>query len=112
MKGLNILIITIIYFSQSINCQHYVPAGRFLHTATLIGTKIYFLGGAISVSPRQSTNDFFYLDISKSFNKSNPLPLVDLKDKALELPPHYAATATTFGELKDSIFFFGGVTNM
>jgi hypothetical protein len=55
------------------------------------------------------TNDFFYLDISKSFDKEKePLPFVDLTDKALEIPPHWGAATSVFGELKDSIFFFGG----
>src|SRR5581483_632884 len=104
-----------IYFFQiivKINCQQYVPVGRCFHTATLIGTKIYFLGGAISINAIYEslnyTNDFFYLDISNSFNKTNGLPFVNWTNKSSEIPPHYAAATSVFGELKDSIFFFGG----
>ncbi|RIA87923.1 hypothetical protein C1645_827084 [Glomus cerebriforme] len=85
--------------------------GRSLHTATLIGTKIFFLGGALGSINRvlQPSNDFFYLDISKSFDKTNGnLPFIDLNYKALEIPPHYGSAATAFGTPKDSIFLFGG----
>jgi N-acetylneuraminic acid mutarotase len=99
-----------IFFSQiivNISCQQYVPVGRYFHTATLVGTKIYFLGG--QTATESLTNDFFYLDISKSFDKTKEaLPFVDLTDKALEIPPHQRAVTTVFGELKDLIFLFGG----
>jgi hypothetical protein len=103
-----------IFFSQiivNINCQQYVPArsmGRYLHTATLVGTRIYFLGG---VRENGDSNDyyFFYLDITKSFDKTKEaLPFVNLTLEGLEIPAHYGATTSAFGELKDSIFFFGG----
>ncbi|GBC06262.1 hypothetical protein RclHR1_06710012 [Rhizophagus clarus] len=79
---------------------------RSFHTATLINNKIFFIGGK---SNNVLTNDFFYLDTSKKFDKSkSTLPLVNLNDKSLNLPKHYGATTSSFGELKDSIFFFGG----
>ena len=86
------LIIYIIFFHLifNVNCQ-YAPVGRSLHTSALIGTKIYTLGGItsrINKEPNKPLNDFFYLDISKSFNKKEALPLVELSDKAL---PHYGA---------------------
>src|ERR1051326_6721171 len=110
MESLKLLIV-LIYFFQiivKINCQQYAPKGRYLHTATLIGTKIYFLGGVLNVDATQFSNEFFYLDISKSFDKTKALPFVNLSDKASAIPNHYGATTATFGELKDSIFFFGG----
>src|SRR3954452_20636051 len=100
MKSPKILIFLIYFFRIifNINCQQYVPTGRYLHTATLVGTKIYFLGGVISIEP-QFTNEFFYLDISKSFDKTKgALPFVNLSDKASEIPKHYAAATTVFGE--------------
>src|SRR4051812_5448629 len=116
MKSLTFLIIYIL-FSQiitKINCQKYVQhvpvggMGRYLHTATLVGTKIYFLGGKREYD---YSNDyyFFYLDITKSFDKTKEaLPFVNLTCEGLEIPPHYGAATSVFGELKDSIFFFGG----
>jgi hypothetical protein len=112
MEILKILIFSAFFFQiiDNINCQKYVPKGIYLHTATLVGTKIYFLGGSTSVNFTESyINEFFYLDISESFDKSKePLPFVNITDKASEIPPHFAATTSVFGELKDSIFFFGG----
>jgi hypothetical protein len=109
-KKLKKLIFLYTYIFQiivKINCQQYSPNGRILHTATLVEKKIYFLGG--KTSDGKFTNDFFYLDISKSFDKTKGmLPFVNLSDKALEIPPHYGATTAAFGEKKDSIFFFGG----
>jgi hypothetical protein len=108
---MKILIFCIIFFHTivNINCQQYVPRARSMHTATLIGTKIYFFGGAEDLKVTKFLNDFFYLDISKSFDKEKKeLPFVDLTDKALEIPPHFGAATTVFGALKDSIFFFGG----
>ena len=111
MESLKILIF-LVYFFQiivNINGQKYVPKGRYLHTATLVGTKIYFLGGGLDAGGIFYTNDFFYLDISESFDKTKgALPFVNISDKSSEIPKHYAATTTVFGELKDSIFFFGG----
>ncbi|RIA81751.1 hypothetical protein C1645_836477 [Glomus cerebriforme] len=34
--------------------------------------------------------------------------IVNLNDRALEIPPHYGAATSVFGALKDSVFFFGG----
>src|SRR5436305_14894083 len=86
--------------------------GRGLHTAALVGTKVYFLGGLINNlenKQRLFLDDFFYLDISKSFDKTKDgLPIINLSDKSLEIPSHYGAASTVFGNLKDSIFLFGG----
>src|SRR3954464_250334 len=106
------LILYIIFFHilvniVNINCQQYVPMARSMHTATLVETKIYFLGGSKSDKSGEYLNDFFYLDISKSFDKTKEaLPFVDLSDKASGIPPHYGAATSVFG--KDSIFIFGG----
>ncbi|GBB90349.1 hypothetical protein RclHR1_17290002 [Rhizophagus clarus] len=78
---------------------------RSSHTATLINKKIYFCGGK---SKENLTNDFFYLDTSKKFDKRNGLPLENLNDKSLNIPKRYGTVTTSFGEFKDSIFFFGG----
>ncbi|CAB4395795.1 unnamed protein product [Rhizophagus irregularis] len=109
MKNLKHLILYITFFQifANINCQQYVvPKGRIFHTAALIGTKIYYLGGQNNES--LLTNDFFYLDISKSFNNTEgslPFVNVTLGDS---VPEHYGATTVVFGKFKESIFFFGG----
>jgi hypothetical protein len=102
-----ILYITFFQIFANVNCQQYViPKGRIFHTAALIGTKIYYLGGQNNES--LLTNDFFYLDISKSFNNTEgslPFVNVTLGDS---VPEHYGATTVVFGKFKESIFFFGG----
>ena len=49
--------------------ESYVPAGRVGHSSILVGNKIYFFGGA---TPYVTTNESFYLDLSQSFNVTNP----------------------------------------
>ncbi|POG68776.1 hypothetical protein GLOIN_2v1632718, partial [Rhizophagus irregularis DAOM 181602=DAOM 197198] len=101
-----ILYITFFQIIVNINCQQYVPKGRVFHTSTLIGTRIYYLGGQNNES--LLTNDFFYLDISKSFNKTkDSLPFVNVTLGG-SVPRHYGAATTVFGKSKNSIFFFSG----
>ncbi|KAF0538901.1 galactose oxidase [Gigaspora margarita] len=50
-------------------CQD-VPSPRRQHTSTLVGTRLYFFGGATS-STRKS-NEVWYHDLSSSFNISTP----------------------------------------
>src|ERR1051325_9471608 len=91
--------------------QQHALVGRCMHTATLIGTKIYIFGGSIGGIGKDfnGSNDFFYLDISKPFDKATKaLPFVDLSDKASGIPPHFGAATSAFGKPEDSIFFFGG----
>src|SRR4051794_23116647 len=111
MKNL-IAYIILLQLILNVNCQ-YVPVGRSMHTSALVGTKLYFLGGTTSRinidANLKVLNDFFYLDISKSFDKTKgTLPFVDLSATALEIPPHFGAASTVFGEPKDTIFLFGG----
>ncbi|GBC09642.1 hypothetical protein RclHR1_00900028 [Rhizophagus clarus] len=93
MKNLKNLILYII-FSQiivNINCQPYIPKGRIYHTATLVGTKIFFLDGQDN---NESLNYFFYLDVSKSFNKTkDSLPFVNLTFDD-SVPKHHGAATT------------------
>src|SRR3954452_8525663 len=103
------IILYIIYFEIIIiNCQQYVPMGRTFHTATLVETKIYFLGGVLSNN--EFTNEFFYLEISKSFDTTKgSLPFVNLSEKSSGIPAHSKAVASIGGKLRDSIFMFGGI---
>lgn len=102
------IILYMIFFEITIvSSQQYVPMGRRYHTATLVGTKIYFLGG--NLQNYEFTNEFFYLEISKSFDKTKgSLPFVDLSNKFSGIPALSGAVASIGGKLRDSIFLFGG----
>jgi hypothetical protein len=89
-----------------INCQKYVPMKRAFHTATLVGDKIYFLGGYTNLS--NYTNDFFTLDVSKSFKGSEGYPFEDLSYLSVSVPEHNRATTSVGGRSKDTIFLFDG----
>jgi N-acetylneuraminic acid mutarotase len=103
MKKLIIFFTIIFQIIVNIKCQ--IPMGRAQHTATLIKTKIYFLGGLGGNG--KSLNDFFFLDLSKSFETGKAvLPFTDLSVKASAIPPHHAAAASLYSD--DSIFLFGG----
>jgi N-acetylneuraminic acid mutarotase len=109
----NLIIYYTIFFQiiLKIKCQQNdIPMERSYHTAIVIDKKIYFFGGKAVVNKAVvTTNDFFYLDTSKKINKAKgKLPFINLNNKSLDIPKHYGATTTSFGELKDSIFFFGG----
>ncbi|CAG8470069.1 2330_t:CDS:2 [Cetraspora pellucida] len=83
----------------------YLPGERSGHTACLVDSKLYFLGGKNKYG--QLTNDFFYLDVSKPFLISNFtfLPFHDLSYLSSILPPHQRGTASLCDM---SIYFFGG----
>ncbi|CAG8625688.1 34032_t:CDS:2 [Gigaspora margarita] len=107
-----VLISSIIIFILTIrdaNSDHHYPQyphfpeERSGHTAFLIANKLYFLGGKNKFAQR--TNDFFYLDVSKSFLTSN-LSFHDLSYLSITLPPHQRGTASLCGNT--SIYFFGG----
>ncbi|RIA95459.1 hypothetical protein C1645_757619, partial [Glomus cerebriforme] len=44
----------------SVKC-YYAPGPQYTHTATLVNDRLYFIGGS-------QEKDFFYLDLSQSFN--------------------------------------------
>ncbi|CAG8519018.1 5631_t:CDS:2 [Ambispora gerdemannii] len=93
----------------------YIPASRYAHTATLIGTKLYFLGG-IGASPDGTfTNssspraDFFTLDLSASFDTGKDrVPWEDLKKTDASVPEVAWGTAAVGGTNKATIYLFGG----
>jgi hypothetical protein len=75
---------------------------RFAHTSTIINDKLYIIGGQISQT--RGSNDVFYLDLTNSFNTSDP-PWI--KTSGLPLESSWAS-AITLG--KDGILIFGGYT--
>ncbi|CAG8451379.1 21078_t:CDS:2 [Cetraspora pellucida] len=75
------------------------------HSSVLIDEKIYFSGGITD----QSTNEFFYLDVSKPFNTSDnntSMPWFDLTD--INSPKTLKGSACSGGENNGLLFVFGG----
>ncbi|RIA96731.1 hypothetical protein C1645_814914 [Glomus cerebriforme] len=88
-----------------INCQMtpFTPKQRELHTATLINNKLYILGGDDLHDKPIIGKEFFYLDVSVSFNTQelswNDLSSIDI------VPPHTGATAV---KVNSTLFLYGG----
>ncbi|KAF0549475.1 galactose oxidase [Gigaspora margarita] len=70
MKPLYYIPFFVIFVSRYllVICQN-VPSPRSQQTSTLVGTRLYFFGGAI---PLSVSNEVWYLDLSSSFNVSTP----------------------------------------
>lgn len=78
------------------------PAGRALHSATVIGRKIYIFGGANSTGYRNDTSgfcDLYELDV-------DTMTWTECETHSIPPPPCYGHTATYIGDNK--IFYFGG----
>ncbi|RIA84167.1 hypothetical protein C1645_832675 [Glomus cerebriforme] len=93
-----------------INCQMtpFKPMPRDLHTATVIDNKLYILGGNSDVKGSTVGKDFFYLDVSVTFNTQNLL----WKDLSTinSVPSHYGATSVGGGKNNNTLFLYGGAT--
>src|SRR5438105_71643 len=78
---------------------------RFAHSSVLIGNKFYIVGGNI---PLSSSNDIFYIDVSKSFNVTS-IPITDLTSKA-PIPLNNSQSTVSYGGADGSLIcLFGGV---
>ncbi|GBB99628.1 hypothetical protein RclHR1_03590003 [Rhizophagus clarus] len=84
----------------------YKPNKRIGHTATLIDNKLYILGG---FSAGHVGKDFFYLDVSVSFNTQN-LPWNDLSNINI-VPSHSDAATVKGGASNSSLFLYGGAND-
>ncbi|CAB4483523.1 hypothetical protein RhiirA1_474210 [Rhizophagus irregularis] len=107
IRILEIIFYLISFQINVINCQQYVPKKRAFNTVTLVGKKIFFLGG-FTESPKSSfINDFFTLDVSNSFNQSEEFPFEDLSKLSTNvlIPGHNRATTSV---ANDTFFLFGG----
>ncbi|KAF0470698.1 galactose oxidase [Gigaspora margarita] len=101
----------IFFFKHYFTSAAFIPAGRKLHCSVLINKKIYIGGGRIGGGNRDdssTTNEFFYLDISKQFTIINnaSLPWNDLTYTGS--PQKYLSTACIGGKNNDIIFILGG----
>jgi hypothetical protein len=95
------------------NCQKtpFKPAIRTFHTATLIGNKLYFVGGLLNITADGSVvpvgKEFFYLDVSSPFN-TKELLWQDLSS-IYTVPFHAGAAAVKGGANNNTLFLYGGV---
>ncbi|CAG8612698.1 10722_t:CDS:2, partial [Acaulospora colombiana] len=81
----------------------FTPEARYAHTSVLISDRLYFLGGTVDSKP---SNEFFYLDLSSSFNTQS-LPWVDLTGTR-SIPVWSSWAAATIGNDRVSIYLIGG----
>src|SRR2546423_13014706 len=93
-------ILILIILSFLVNGQQFMPGPRVGHTATLLGNKIYYVGGYIGNDI--TTADFFYLDEKSTW--------VDLKSQGVKFPRIDGHTSNIGGANQDSIFTIGGGT--
>ncbi|CAG8720440.1 11110_t:CDS:2 [Rhizophagus irregularis] len=82
------------FIPLSVKC--YTPGPLYTHTATLVGERLYFIGGS-------QEKEFFYLDLSESFDISN----ANWKNLTVNanLTRYNFATSVVYGV---SIIFIGG----
>ncbi|CAG8625516.1 21793_t:CDS:2, partial [Cetraspora pellucida] len=88
----------------------FIPNARWLHSSVLIDNKLYFSGGKIN-NQSNTTNEFFYLDVSKPFKTTEDvlIPWVDLTYTGG--PQKAYVTACIGGKNNDMIFIFGNKPN-
>jgi N-acetylneuraminic acid mutarotase len=85
IKYIKIIIISIILLFNTL-VEGYEPLARYGHGSIVIGNNLYFFGGFVRETDGKeiNTNDFFYIDLSKPFDRLNP-QYIDLK--TLSSPP-------------------------
>jgi hypothetical protein len=89
-----------------------IPKLRAVSTATLIDSKLYFIGGKESsiingkVTTEYNGKEFFYLDVSVPFN-TKKLSWQDLS-VFNNIPPHAGATSVKGGANNNTLFLYGG----
>src|SRR5687767_6419573 len=102
-KNLNkflIFIILSLLVNRVVNGQQFVPEPRTDHTATLLGGKIYYIGGYRRNSG--TTSDLFYLNLDGNHS------FVDLNSQGAKFPYTHGHTSSIGGANQDSIFIIGG----
>ncbi|CAG8478359.1 9084_t:CDS:2 [Ambispora leptoticha] len=92
----------------------FIPDSRYAHTATLVGTKLYFLGGITSPDGNFTNSslpqaEFFTLDLSKSFDttQNEQMPWENLTNPSV--PAIAWGAAAVGGADNATIYLFGGV---
>ncbi|CAG8533467.1 10161_t:CDS:2 [Funneliformis caledonium] len=104
-----IILWIIIQLLKVINCQKtFKPLKRYGHTATIIGDKLYILGGQNDEIANSGVgSEFFYLDISVPFNVQDIL-WHDLTIGNI-VPTHFAAASGKGGANNNSLILYGGI---
>ncbi|CAG8607999.1 7990_t:CDS:2 [Ambispora leptoticha] len=92
----------------------FIPASRYAHTATLVGKKLYFLGGITSpdgifTNSSLPQAEFFSLDLSTTFDttQNEQMPWENLMNPSV--PAIAWGTAAAGGANNATIYLFGGV---
>ncbi|KAF0426208.1 galactose oxidase [Gigaspora margarita] len=109
MNPLYIYILLLNFQLSYVLVKAYTPIPRNSHRATLIGNKLYILGGDIDNTNFvfiPTKDSFFYLDVSVAFNTTN-IPWMDLS-KIVGTPIQSGAAVSAGGPNKNIIFLVGG----
>ncbi|RIB06349.1 hypothetical protein C2G38_524978 [Gigaspora rosea] len=106
MKSLYYILFFVIFSSvyYFVICQN-VPSPRRQQASTLVGTRLYFFGGA--TSPTFVTNEVWYLDLSSSFSTSTPPWHSDVA-----MPVGYNFGTSCLSPIDNSTVFFNWRKNM
>ncbi|CAG8647208.1 7264_t:CDS:2, partial [Acaulospora morrowiae] len=108
------LFLEVLFILLLINCcVSFTPRARDLLSAIRVDNLIYFQGGYNYTHPNITATDFFYLNLSASFNiiDKQSIPWVDLSNISGS-PAKHGHTACIGGVNKSSIFFIGDVQNV
>ncbi|CAG8649755.1 14089_t:CDS:2 [Funneliformis caledonium] len=110
-SSIYIIIWLFIQLLIEVNCQTtlFNPLQRYVHTATLIDDKIYFLGGRDDMNTVKIGREFFYLDVSVPFDTQTIL-WHDLTSFNT-VPAHISAASVNGGANNKTLFLYGGVTH-
>ncbi|CAG8699718.1 4164_t:CDS:2 [Funneliformis caledonium] len=108
-KTIYIILWLLIQLLIEVNSQTnpFIPIQRYGHTATIIDSKIYFLGGRDVVDTDRSGREFFYFEVSGPFNTQNILwhDLTNINT----VPAHLSAASVKGGINNKNLFLYGGV---
>lgn len=103
MRNVYIKQFLIILFSLTILVESAVNDPRFAHVSALLGNRLYIIGGQ-TLSRQVGSNDAFYLDLSNSFNVTNP-PWIDITITSMPVATSWANSAVLGN---DGILLFNG----
>ncbi|CAG8553170.1 10430_t:CDS:2 [Funneliformis caledonium] len=103
-----IILLLLIRLLIEVNCQKaFKPPQRYLHTATFIDNKLYVLGGRNDDGDELVGKQFFYLDVTASFN-AKALLWIDMTGNNI-IPSHNSATSVKGGINNNTLILFGGI---
>ncbi|CAG8528698.1 5515_t:CDS:2 [Funneliformis caledonium] len=105
--SINFILLLLIQLLIEVNCQRFKPSRRFLHTATFIDNKLYVLGGRNDDGDELVGKQFFYLDVTSSFN-AKELLWIDMTGNNI-IPSHDSATSVKGGINNNTLILFGGI---